>query len=243
MDGQPDNSSELRMATAQKPYSRTFGFLPMGAWMWHPDTLTFWHRLRGRMGTEPPIYNEELAQRSDRAMQLVMQRKGYLDATVTHRTSLVNGKARVTYDIQSNRPRRLANIHYESADTALLNLLEFVTTQNSLQPGQLLDRNRLESERQRITTQMRESGYWDFDKEDVSFIADTLKGQENVDLTILIHGHHRLWRIRKVHFLANFNILSQSGEDSIMQHFRELDQPGYDLTYAGDQCYLRDRRG
>lgn len=241
VDGQPDNSSELRMATAQKPYSRTFGFLPMGAWMWHPDTLTFWHRLRGRMGTEPPIYNEELAQRSDRAMQLVMQRKGYLDATVTHRTSLVNGKAHVTYDIQSNRPRRLANIHYESADTALLNLLEFVTTQNSLQPGQLLDRNRLESERQRITTQMRESGYWDFDKEDVSFIADTLIGQENVDLTILIHGRHRLWRIRKVHFLANFNILSQSGEDSIMQHFRELDQPGYDLTYAGDQCYLRDR--
>lgn len=240
VDGQPSGLSELKMATAQKPYHRTFGFLPMGAWMWHPDTLTFMHRLRNRIGTEPPVYREELAERSDRAMQLVMQRQGYLDAKVSHRTYFNEGKARVIYDVQSNRPRRLSKISYAGADSAFLKVVLAQSDKSLLAEGQLLDRNRLESERQRITLQMRDSGYWDIDKENISFIADTLKGSEDVDLTIRINGVHRRWRFRQVHIQANFNILSQAGTDSLAQHFRLLEQPGYDLTYTGDECYLRD---
>ena len=240
IDGQPSSQNDLRMATTQRPYHRTFGFLPMGVWMWHPDTTTAWHRMRGRLGTEPPIYSEEQARRSERAMQLVMQRQGYLDATVSHRTDIHKGKAHVVYNIQSNRPRRLVRISYEGADTALLNMIGNDAAHCLLQTGQLLDRTRLESERQRITTEMRERGYWDFNKEDISYLADTLKGREDVALTIRVEGRHRQYRIRKVHFFTNFNILSQEGNDTISQHFRELEVPGYDLTYMGDECYLRD---
>ncbi len=240
VDGQPANSSELKMATVQKPYHRTFGFLPMGAWMWHPDTTSLVHRLRGRIGSEPPVFSEELAKRSDRAMQQVMQRQGYLDASVSHRSYVKNGKARVIYDIKSNRPRRLSSIRYEVADSAFLSVVMAQADKSLLEKGQLLNRNRLESERQRITTQMRDSGFWDIDKENISFIADTLKGKEDVDLTIRIDGMHRRWHFRQVHILANFNILSQAGADTLTQNFRQLDQPGYDLTYTGDECYLRD---
>lgn len=240
IDGQPASSSELRMAMVQKPYHRTFGFLPMGAWIWHPDTLTFWHRMRGRLGNEPPIYREELALRSDRAMQNVMQRQGYLDATVSHKTEIRDGKAHIHYYIVSNRPRRLASIRYEATDTALLSVVQADADHRLLQQGQLLDRNRLESERQRITTLLRNLGYWDFDKEHVSYLADTLKGEEAVDLTLRLTGQHRQWRFSKVHFLTNFNILSQSGTDSLTQHSREMDVAGYDLTYSGKECYLKD---
>lgn len=241
VDGQKTSASDLLMANRQKPYRRTFGFLPLGAWMWHPDPVSVWHRLRGRLGTEPNIYSEEAAERSERAMQQVMQRKGFLDAKVSHKTEIRNGKAHIHYLVQSNRPRRMANIRYEATDTALLNVVQQVADQSLLRNGQLLDRNILESERQRLTTLMRDRGYWDFDKEHVSFIADTIKGREEVDLTLRLQGQHRQWKIRKVHFLTNFNILSQTGSDSLIQHSRDLDIPGYDLTYSGDQCYLRDQ--
>ena len=240
IDGQASSASDLRMATVQKPYHRTFGFLPMGVWMWHPDTTTFWHRMRGRLGTAPPIYNEESARRTERALQVVMQRKGFLDAEVSHRTIVENQKARVIYNISSNRPRRLAAIRYMVQDTTLNSSILVGSEQGQLHVGDLLDHSALENERQRITTMMRERGYWSFNKENISYIADTLKGKEEVDLTIRIDGEHQQWRFRKVHFLANFNILSQTGTDSLTQHFRQLDQPGYDLTYSGEQCYLRD---
>ena len=240
IDGKYANDADLRMAMVQKPYHRTFGFLPVGAWMWHPDTLTFWHKMRGRLGTEPTIYSEEAAQRTERALQQVMQRKGYLDASVSHKTEVRKGKAYVHYLVQSNRPRRMSNIRYEGADTTLLSLVFKDADHSLLKVGQLLDRGVLESERQRLTALMRNQGYWDFDKEHVSYLADTVKGREEVDLTIRLHGYHHQWKIRKVHFLANFNILSQTGTDSLTQHFRDLDTPGYDLSYSGDECYLRD---
>lgn len=240
VDGQPNSDDDLRMAAAQRPYRRTFGILPMGAWMWHPDTVSAWHRMRGRLGVEPPIYNEALTQRSDRAMQLVLQHKGYLDAKVSHRTEINKGKAHVIYNIQSNRPRRLTRIRYEATDEILRQVIVADSARSLLHIDQLLDNSRLENERQRITTMMREHGYWDFDKENISYVADTIKGKEDVALTICISGQHDLWTFRKVHFLTNFNILAQESNNDPTQHFRELERPGYDLLYTGDECYLRD---
>jgi outer membrane protein assembly factor BamA len=228
------------MAILQRPYRRTFGFLPISAWVWHPDTLTSWHRMRQRLGTAPAIFDEETTDRTDRALQRVMQQQGYLDAVASHRVRIRNGKALVTYDIKSGRPRRLASLAYVSADTTLQRLIDESPSARLLQTGQLLDRSRLESERERITAMLRERGYWDFNKEDVSFLADTLAGSEDVDLTCVLQDGHKPWRIRQVHFFTD--MFSSGGDSSSVKlSTRALEQPGYDVTWSGEHCYLRDR--
>lgn len=241
IDGKTTDQSQLRMAMAQRPYHRTFGFLPIGSWIWHNDTTTMWHRLRNRMGTAPVLYDQAKTRRSEEAMRRVMQQQGYLDAKVTHRTSVEGGKVHVTYDIRSGMARKLQRVTYDTQDSLLGMLLDSTLQQSALQPGALLDHGRLEQERQRITTLFRDNGYWDFDKENVSYVADTLKGKPEVDLTVRITGRHHPWHFRQVHFVTNYNILSQSGQDSLMHHFRPMEQSGYDLTYSGEKCYLRDK--
>lgn len=241
IDGKKTDQSQLRMAMAQRPYHRTFGFLPIGTWIWHNDTTTYWHRLRQRLGTAPVLYDQAKTRRSEQAMKRVMQQQGYLDAVVTHHTWVEDRKVSVTYDIRSNMARRLSTVKYDTQDVILQQLLDSTQTASHLHEGQLLDHSRLESERQRITTLFRDHGFWDFDKENVSYIADTLSGRPEVDLTVSISGNHRQWHFRQVHFITNFNILTQSGQDSLTQHFRLMDEPGYDLTYSGDECYLRDK--
>lgn len=241
IDGKMTDQSQLRMAMAQRPYHRTFGFLPIGSWIWHNDTTTMWHRLRNRMGTAPVLYDQAKTRRSEEAMRRVMQQQGYLDAKVTHRTSVEGGKVHVTYDIRSGMARKLQRVTYDTQDSLLGMLLDSTLQQSALQPGALLDHGRLEQERQRITTLFRDNGYWDFDKENVSYVADTLKGKPEVDLTVRITGRHQPWHFRQVHFVTNYNILSQSGQDSLMHHFRPMEQSGYDLTYSGEKCYLRDK--
>lgn len=240
IDGRKTDQSQLRMAMAQRPYHRTFGFFPFSTWIWHNDTTTFWHRLRNRIGTAPVLYDQAKTRRSEQAMKRVMQQQGYLDAQVTHRTSVMDKKVRVTYDIRSNMPRKLQSVDYQTQDTLFQRLLATTASASHLHVGELLDHGNLESERQRITSLFRDHGFWDFDKENVSFLADTLKGRPEVDLGVCIGGTHHQWKYRKVHFITNFNILTQSGVDSLNQHTRHMEQTGFDLIYSGDHCYLRD---
>lgn len=242
VDGVPSQDNQLRMALHQMPYRRTFGFLPISAWIWHPDSVTGWHRMRQRLGTAPQIYDEKMTRDTEIAMQHVMERQGYLDARVSHQTRIEHGKAHITYDIISGRPRHLAEVQYVSADSTLLSIVDENADAKIIATGQLLDRHNLEGERQRLRSLFREYGYWSFDKEHVSFLADTVQGRGEVDLTCLLSAGHRPWRIRQVHFITNFDLMSLTG-DSLMEdsHTRLLDEPGYDLTWSGSRCYLRDR--
>ena len=242
VNGEISQDNQLRMAVQQRPYRRTFGFLPISAWFWHPDSTTAWHRMRQRLGTAPAIYDDSIATRSTLAMQRVMVQQGYLDAEASHYARIRNGKAYVQYDIWSGRPRKLAAISYYSADTTLQQFVDDNASSRLLQSGQMLDRTRLDLERERVTAMLRERGYWDFDKGDITYIADTLAGSEDVDLTCILEGGHKPWRIRQVHFVTNYNMISTStnSEDTI-SHIRSLDQPGYDVTYSGKRCYLKDK--
>lgn len=241
IDGHKTDQSQLRMSMAQKPYHRTFGFLPISTWIWHNDSTTAWHRLRQRLGTAPVLYDQALTRRSELAMRRVMQQEGYLDAQVSHHTTVKDRKVRVTYDIRSNMPRRLERVSYEATDSLLDSLLKASSQQQLLQAGQLLDHSVLEAERQRITKLFRDNGFWDFDKENVAYVADTLRGRPEVDLTVRITGKHGQWRYRRVHFVTNYNVLTPVGEVREDEHFRMLEEPGFDQTYTGDRCYLSDK--
>jgi len=245
VNNEPTKDSQLKMALLQKPYRRTFGFLPISTWIWHPDTVSAWHRLRGRLGTAPVVYDEARTHRTDLAMQRVMLQKGYLDATARHKTEIRNGKAYVTYLITSGVPRHLASLSYQASDSVLQQIIEADAPQRLLSVGQLLDRQCMENERQRITAMMRERGYWDFDKNHVSYLADTLHGSDDVDLTCVIRSKARPWRIRRVHFVTNYNMLAQNADSTALKGQNETTRPmeweGYDITYTGQRCYLRDR--
>lgn len=241
VDGRKTGDKQLRMAAGQSPYHRTFGFLPLSAWMWHNDNQTWWHRLRQRLGSEPTVYDEEKALAAERAIEFAMRQKGYLDARVTHRTKVHNRKAHLVYEVQSNLPRTIDGLRYQVDDPRIDSLLATDVPQRLLAHGQLLDRGRLEGERSRLTTKIRDLGYWDFDKENISYIADTLAGSGQVDLTLHISGRHKVYAIHHVHFHSDFNVLTtnEASEDSL-QHTRPMERDGYSLTYRGKRCYLTD---
>ena len=207
IDDEPVKDEKLGQALQQRPYRRTFGFLPLSAWIWHPDTTSGWHRMRQRLGTAPTIYDEEKAARTDHALQLVMEQRGYLDAKVHHDVATRKGKSRVTYHIIPGQRRYLSSLAYVAGDSAILQLIEENASASLLSVGQHMDRQRMEDERQRITALLREHGYWDFNKEQVSYMADTLAGSPDVELTCVVAGQRRPWRIRQVRWQGDHSYL------------------------------------
>ena len=224
VNGRKSNNSTLRMAVAQSAYHRTFGFLPVSAWIWHNDTISAWHRFRGKLGTQPPVYSEALAMRTDNSMRRALVNQGFLEADVTHTTTSHNRKVAVTYSVTTGRPHRIHKIAYMVEDPLLEPIVMADAPNCLLRVKDNLDRTQLEAERTRLTSLMRNQGFYDFNKEDISFVADTLSRDKRVDLTMVVGGIHNRYTVRSVEFVPDFDIATgrRSGNDP----------PG-----------LRDRRG
>ncbi|MCR5395436.1 MAG: BamA/TamA family outer membrane protein [Bacteroidales bacterium] len=206
VDGRPSNNSKLRLAVAQNAYHRTFGILPMSAWIWHNDTVSAWHRFRAKLGAQPPVYDEELALRTDQAMQRALVNQGYLEATVTHTTEVRKRKAEITYHATRRQAHRVNRIKYMVEDPLLEPLIMELAPDGALKKGVHLDRSILESERTRLTSQMRDSGFYDFNKENISFLADTVERDKRVDLTMVVRGIHNRYMIKSVHFVPDYDL-------------------------------------
>lgn len=206
VDGHASNNSRLRMAVVQSAYHRTFGFMPMSAWMWHNDTVSAWHRFRAKLGTKPPIYDEGLALRTDNAMTRALVNQGYLDAEVTHTIEERKRKVTVTYHANRRQAHRINKIAYMVEDPLLEPLITADAPNSALKKGMRLDRTELENERTRLTSLMRDSGFYDFNKENISFIADTVERDKRVDMTMIVNGIHNRYIIRNVSFIPDYDL-------------------------------------
>jgi len=215
VDGKNSSNNSLKMAVQQKPYHRTFGFLPIPTWIWHNDTTTSFHRWRNKVGTEPPIYNEEMTINSENSMLRALSSQGYLFAKASHEVESKKGKAKVTYLLEKGLPKQIDKIKCLVEDPDLEPIVLSNNHESVIRQGDLLDRNRLDEERTRLTSLMRNNGYWDFNKDDISFIADTIQGEINVDLTIILSGMHERYYYNNVHFVDNFDVFGQEVKDSI----------------------------
>jgi len=225
------NNGTLRMAVAQSAYHRTFGFLPMSAWIWHNDSVSAWHRFRAKLGTKPPVYDEALAMRTDNAMRRALMNQGYLDAEVSHTTTSRKRKVEVTYHVTTGRPHRVHKISYMVEDP----LLEPIIKADAAVNGQVhlkerLDRSQLEAERTRLTSLMRNQGFYDFNKEDISFVADTMARDKRVDLTMLVSGIHNRYTVRNVSFVPDFDLATgqRSGNPNYLR-----------VSVLAENCYIR----
>lgn len=205
VDGQTSSQTALLQSVRERPYHRTFGFLPVAAWMWHSDTTTVWHRWRNKIGTAPTLDSQQGRARTSRQMERVMDQQGYTQAQVSSSVESRGRKARVTYHIRRGIPRRIASVDWEIQDERLRPIIEEdqKRAQQALRKGALIDRQMLDAERSRLTSLMRNHGYWDFNKEDVRFVADTIADVRDADLTVIVGGQHPVYEIGEVRFLGN----------------------------------------
>lgn len=153
------------------------------------DSTKWYNRWLRRVGQAPVIYDQALTEASSRQLQLALINSGYLDARVEADTVRHDGKKRmdVKYRIVAGEPHRIAAMNYNISDRAVRHIVMYDTTEATIRPGMLLDRNALDEERGRITKLLRNAGYYDFNREYINYTADTIAGSKLVGLTLNLH--------------------------------------------------------
>ena len=176
----------------QTPNHKVLGFarLQLGIYnMSGNDSTGKFNRWLRKLGEEPVIFDSLLTEQSARQLRLALTNSGYTDARVEYDVKAgKKKKTDVTYRLYPGRPRIITSITYEFEDSALRNVALTDSASFPVKPGSLLNLNDLDAQRAMITEQMRENGFFAFSKENISFLADTVAGSKDVELTMKINN-------------------------------------------------------
>lgn len=176
----------------QQPNHKVLGFakLQLGIYnMSGRDTSKWYNRWIRKLGQEPVLFDPSLTDLSKRQLQLALINRGYNHATVSV-DSIVNPDKKtvdLTFSIATGRPHVISTVDYQIDDPAVAELIMADSALFTMRPGSILDRDQLDLERSAITSRLRDKGYYAFNKEFITFVADTLAGSEEVDLTLRVH--------------------------------------------------------
>lgn len=150
------------------------------------DTTKWYNRWIQRVGTPPVIYDSTLTQASMEQLHTALSNWGYMNNTVSYRVSTDSAKrkTRVDYDITLGEPYYIRSIDYDIPDPVLHDIILADSSRFTIHQGDLLNYSRLDEWRQNITERLRNKGYYAFNKEYITFMADTAAGSKAVDLTL-----------------------------------------------------------
>lgn len=181
------------------------------------DTTKWWNRWVRSLGEPPVIYDPRLTEVSMTQLRKAMTNKGFLKATVTADTVSRPGsrKMDVTYRLTAGQPHIIANIDYQIEDDSIREIVDRRLSHTLLHPGDYLDLNMLETERERITGDLRNRGYFAFTKDLITFSADTTQGTAATDLSVIINNppqskittvrQNEVYMVKDVYVVMNYD--------------------------------------
>ncbi len=183
---------ELGQYLRQRPNRRILGFYRFHLHVFNladrgrETGLNRW--MKNTIGEAPVIFDPVLMQSSHRQFELFMQGKGYFNAKVSSNVEFKGRQARVTFHLQGNTVYIVRNINYNIADPHLAGFIFADTSQSIIKSGQRYDADLLQRERERISSNLRNQGFFAFSRDFIFFQIDSALGNHQVDIEVLINN-------------------------------------------------------
>ncbi len=187
------SNTELHSYVLQKPNSYILGVIPFKLGVYSlsgRDTTKFLNRFLQRIGEPPVILDTNLIYDTQLSLQQALKNRGYLDAQAISHHITKRKKTKLFYTIQSGSLYKIRYFSFDIENDSATSILNQNYTINSL-TGQDFDVDKLNELREDITHTFRRQGYYNVQKEMFSFIADTVRLNDNVDLKLVIPKQHR----------------------------------------------------
>ncbi len=258
--------NDLKPYLRQQPNFKVFGLMKwqlyLYGWSGRDENKWINKRLRS-MGEPPVVLDTALVEQSVNELQRFFVNKGYLNAQVNASVDTSKyKKAVVTYQITSHEPYRIFDYSMHLADPKIDSIAHLKPRRQSvlasafrfysedytslIRDGDLFDRDVLDHERQRITSLLRRRGYYAFNRDYLSYVADSSYNRNVVDLDMLLKPFrwqrpdgsvvdtvHRPYYIKEVSIVTDYNPLT----------FEENQVTAYDTVQVGDVKILYGKNG
>jgi len=143
-------------------------------------------RLREKWGKAPVILDTNLAARSEYNIRLYLQNKGFYHPAIHHEFRYKRALATATYRIETGKPYVIHSLQYDIPDSLLRSYFFSDTAFSLIRRGMPFDTYLMDDERDRITQNLRNQGYFELSKSNITFKADTNNSDLRTSLTLRI---------------------------------------------------------
>ena len=216
------------------------------------DSTKGFNKWLQKVGEAPSIYNHDLTLASQKALTTMLSNRGYMAAKVSVDTT-VNAKKKkvdINYKVTTGEPHYINSVTYEIPNDTLREIILADTINSKIKANTIFNRNVLSEQRDAITRKLREMGYYAFNKEYITFIADTTEGSKAVDLTVrtmppyandrmVYYTSHKPFYVRNVTFVTNYDPISAHNANSYSAK-DTVNYNGYTILY-GESQYIRGK--
>lgn len=251
-DNKAVRPSALRMYVRQNPNAKWFSLIKTQLYVYNlsgRDSTRWGNKFLRRIGDAPVIYNEEEAKRSEEEIRKAVQNMGYMAASVQRSVKTKKKKLKLYFDVTTGKPYVVHSLRYDIPDKRIAHIIRQDSVHSLLKEGMYFDVNALDADRQRITEQLLNNGYYKFNKDYIGYTADTVRNTYKVGLTQCLHpyrrhaddsvaAHPRYW-INKIHFITDYDMLRSSAMGSVDVN-DSIHYKGHSIFYK-DKLYLRPK--
>jgi len=227
----------------QSPNSSKLG---LGIYSLVSNESNFIKRFIRKIGEPPVLFNNHLMVISVNELDIQMKNMGYLQSTVSAQVDTIGKKAAVTYLVRNEEPYRIRTYTLEipqlqnrrqSSGTNRQNNSDrrFRTSQGTqrdrrlIKEGSVFDLSLLEKERTRVSSQLRNRGYYTLTEGSLHYLVDTTLRSNQVDLKMILTDTTRRilpHTVRRVNVFSGYDPLAK-GDYKIVDS----------LEYAGLHIY------
>ncbi|MCH5329763.1 MAG: BamA/TamA family outer membrane protein [Alistipes sp.] len=243
------DADELKKYVRQMPNKH---FLGTDFYVWvynlaNPEKDNGWNNFKRKIGEEPVLLDLDLTRKSAENLQIYMNSRGFFSSSVRCEvdTTYRKKRAKVTYSTKQNRPSRINRISYDFRDKFVEPIVCADTVNSLLHTGDIFDITVLDKERERITSYLRERGYYNFSVNNIEYIADTLAGDYTVDLRMVvkrnvtgydergdaISENNVVYRIREINILPDYDPAAAKTNPEYNSLFDTVNIKGLNVVY------------
>ena len=228
-------TAEMRDYIRQTGNSRWFSAIKIPLYTYSlsgRDTSRWVNRMLRNIGEAPVLYDSAQTLLSIKSLQAQIQNMGYLRATVDADNTTKGRKLRTMYNVHPGDIYSLRHVDYDIQDTVIAQILEVDKPENrGLHRGMTFSLETLDNERKRITQLLTNTGYYRFNKDFITYRADSVPGTTGIDLTdIRFHSgnandtviHLRPNVLRNNTFIRSGDLYSASDQQTTYNHFGRL---------------------
>lgn len=200
--------SKYRNLSYQAPNSRWFGLFRF--------PLRLYSVSRTKMGEAPVVYEQMLSEATSVDMKRSLMNAGYLNAEVTYSTkNSRKPKTRLQFRLEPGKMFVVDTIRITVQDSVIDRIIRDNSDQSLLVEGMNLDADILNDERNRIVDLVHRFGYYRFNRDFISFVADTARGSDKVGLRMIVAAEsvdengtvhpHRQFSISSIDYILSDN--------------------------------------
>jgi len=178
--------------------------------------------LMNAIGEPPVILDTLLTKKSVKQIKLYMNSKGYFNSIVSKNIIYKKKKANIKYIIHSQNPYKIRNISYSIENEHIKYDVLSDTANSLITRGNNYDVDILQNERDRITTNLKNDGYYYFEKGFITYNIDSALANNQLDINMeirnpvfkrkdypdsLIKMDHKRYTINDINIYTDYNSL------------------------------------